>query len=304
MTTKIWDNKESRYFDLEELNSLEAARQEILIKQYFYSKYEPPENWCPYIDGEYYFIGGSHDTEDGLSIFEDYIPDSLLQKIINDLNEECIEWSDILVDREFADEQDIDELHGTKEYEYLENSLKGIKKIIKQQKGKLEEEACQVIFSAFYIKSISALEGYLMDVFYEMLFPSSSDSPVHDFAKKYYDNFCDNKGLCSRDQELNSEQIEEIKEEIKSKSWHNLKKFVKPRYKKVLDINIVNSTYEDLLENVKTRHDITHRNSKKVDGSRVLLGSHQIENLVADILDCAKKIDDQIVTLKKSGNYY
>jgi len=64
------------------------------IKAWFYSKYEDPVKNCPHEKGYQFIWGGPYDAREEIeNEFGDVISESLINQVVSELEEQCIEWS-------------------------------------------------------------------------------------------------------------------------------------------------------------------------------------------------------------------
>ena len=75
------------------------SKEEALVEMemWFYSNYDDPANLCPYEtkEGGYQYIwGGPYDADEELqSEFGGYVRDSVIEELVDKLNDVCLEWS-------------------------------------------------------------------------------------------------------------------------------------------------------------------------------------------------------------------
>ena len=88
---------------------MEAQEQKQVMHEWFLLNYENPAECCPYDpeDGCYIFISGGpyHANEVLGEVFSDYVNADVIDELVQDLENSSIEWSGILVDDEYEDEE-------------------------------------------------------------------------------------------------------------------------------------------------------------------------------------------------------
>ncbi|WP_335920773.1 HEPN/Toprim-associated domain-containing protein [Shewanella algae] len=85
-----------------------------------------------------------------------------------------------------------------------------------------------------------------------------------------------------------------LNDEIDKISFHNIDTF-KELYKKVLACEFSEDKLAALRPLVLTRHDIVHRNGRKIDGYSVDISQQDVTRLVEQVRDIIKDIDKQII---------
>lgn len=148
------------------------------------------------------------------------------------------------------------------------------------QDYKLQETLRRQIFSG----AITCLEDYLSTTLIQQTLNNE------DNFKRFVKTF---RGIKDRKFNLSEiyEKIDEIRDIVKKELvnviYHNLPK-VERMYSDTLGIDFPN--IEDLMNVIRTRHDIVHRNGKNKDGEKIEIN----ESLIADIIDKVEKFVEEI----------
>jgi hypothetical protein len=272
-------------YDINDINKLSREEQIQIMKNWFLSNYQDPQNECPYDkeEGDYVYIyGGPYDAREELEgQFDDYVEKIAIDELVDELENQCYEWSGI--DFDFNSEYReliIDPLNN------LKNSLDTLGKIL-EIKG--YEEYRDTFFYMITANCITSLEAFLS----EFLIMKISNNRI--YLRNLIENTKDFKDIKFTMSELFNkyDTIEEtVHEYLSNICYHNLIKISK------IYEQVFSKTFPKdigfLYKMIETRHDIIHRNGKKKDGSKVIITKDEISKLFADIITLAEFINENM----------
>ena len=226
-------------------------QQKEEMRKWFVSNYKNPSECCPWDSEEKDWASGwkekLEDTGDILRNQFSHYPYEVVEELINELNEESVEWYP-------KDDFDLDE-----DYKYIpkdpkqifDNHIDQIKQLLKQN---IDNKLENTFFKMIFVSVITGMEVYLKDTFLTKLFEN----------KKHIDEFI------NKNKEINKKKYtlwdvnkhfdfveEEIKKFLSSIMWHKLK-LVHNLYNEAFGIKI--PLNKELLDAVDSRHIIVHRN--------------------------------------------
>lgn len=257
-------------------------KQKKIMKDWFFSKYENPVEECPYDgrEGGYQYIyGGPYEADEVLNNeYSGIFPDDVINELVEELNDECFEWSAKPGDDWYED------------YEYTvkepnQNFINHFEQINKLANLTVDDELKNSFFKMLYVSIITAMETYLKDTFIMKLF--ESETYINNFLGK--NNEINKQKYSLKDIKGDSDFINnKIKEYLSSKMWHNLKK-VNGLYKEAFDIKL--SLNKELLQAVEKRHDIVHRNGKTKDDVEFEISKEDVLNLQNNVRDFITNIE-------------
>lgn len=168
-------------------------------------------------------------------------------------------------------------------------NIKNIGKLIKQEKV-IEKKLKQAFFRMIYSASITSLETYLSDAFYqttiknpllvEKLLKTSKDFSTRKFSISE---------LLSWERKKDKLIAEYLLFDI---VWHNLPK-VQNLYKLVLNVSFPENI-SDVQRSIAIRHDIVHRNGRTKDGKTIRLDKNKLHSLFSTVEEFVKIVDKQM----------
>lgn len=273
----------------DELRKLSPDEQYDYLLSWFHAKYEDPANSLPYesAEGGYQWIlGGPYDAREVLSDFEGIVSEEVLEKAIKELENECWDWSPIPTDDDY-DRDLIRDIRSISEYCHtFHGAMLDIEKLLEITPGPAVE---QLYYRLLFANLITAMETYLQDAFLNTI--------LHN--KKYLRNFIENLEAHKKEKIPLSDLYKEVDDipgrviRIAGKTmWHNLKN-VKGIYKATFNLEFPDNL-EKLESDIKTRHDIVHRNGKSKDGKEIPMFKSDIEALKQRIESFVHDIDNQL----------
>jgi hypothetical protein len=273
-------------YELDGIKKLEKDDQIQIMKNWFLSNYQNTDGEIPYDkeDGDYVYIyGGPYDAREELNDqFGDYVDGSIIEELVEELENDCYEWSgiDFDFDTEFAESSEVD---------LLENLKHSIEILRKLRKTNCEESAKETFLNMITVNCITILEAFLseylmMKVLNDNLLLRNLIENVFDFSKikislneiySKYDN------------------IKEIaKNYLSNLTYHNLLKISRV-YEQIFrkqfpcDIGFI-------YKMITIRYDIVHRNGKNKNGSKILITEMEVEQLFCEIIKLAEYINENM----------
>lgn len=171
-------------------------------------------------------------------------------------------------------------------YETFENSILDLYNLKKLQ---IENS----IFNNMLLGSaVSAMEAYLFDTFKRQIIDKEN------IKRRYVENFdnFNNKANIKPENLFNflDNLDEKISNEIDRLSFHNID-LAKGLYKNILCCNFNENEISELRKIISIRHDIVHRNGKKLSGEQIQITTESLEIYLTCISNFIKNIDQQIV---------
>lgn len=221
--------------------------QKNIIKKWFYENYEDPAENCPYDDGEYIYIyGGPYSADDIIhDEFDGVFPKTPINEVIEELNNECIDWSAIPSDDWFNNEY-------ISPYQNYKDQLVQIKEILNIT---VTQEIENSFYKMIYASIITLLETYLHDTFVKKVYIGNS---MDTFLNKNTDILNKKYTLCEIYKQYNLIN-QEVQNYLSDILWHNLSK-INMLYKSTFDVPL--PPFGNLIKAITRRHDIVHRNGK------------------------------------------
>jgi hypothetical protein len=136
------------------------------MRQWFNENYENPVNSCPYesSEGGYIYIwGGPYDAKEELdSKFSEIIEDDIIQELVDDLENESLDWSGIMnPDYDQNDYLDIF-MEDKDPKNIIFEKISDLRKILDDYE---KVENTQTMYHMIYAYSITALEAFLSEYF-------------------------------------------------------------------------------------------------------------------------------------------
>ena len=272
-------------YDLNEIKNLDKDEQIQIMKNWFLSNYQDPQNECPYDkeEGDYVYIyGGPYNAMEELNDeFGDYVNEEIIKELADELENDCYEWSGIYLDYEEYDEIEISKI------EPLSNLKHCIKTLEQLLEIEYNENFRETIYNMITANCITILEAFLSEY---LLSKVLNDNILIRKAIENIDDFKDRKISIDKIF-LEYEQIKiTIKVYFSNLNYHNLPKISKI-YELIFDKKFPKNI-GGIYRMIEYRHDIIHRNGKNKEGVKIRINKEDIIKLIKDILSLAEYIDD------------
>jgi hypothetical protein len=270
-------------YELDDIKKLDKDDQIQIMKNWFLSNYQNPDGEVPYDreEGDYVYIyGGPYDAREELNDqFCDYVEESIIEELVEELENDCYEWSGIDFDfnTEFSEFPEIDP------FENLKHSIDILRKL---QKTNYEENVKETFLNMITVNCITILEAFLSEYLIKKVLNDNS------LLKNLVENVSD---FCEIKISLNEiyskyDNIKEIaKNYLSNLIYHNLSKINKI-YEQVFGKQFPKNI-GFIYKMIETRHDIVHRNGKNKNGSKILITEMEVEQLFSEIIKLAEYID-------------
>lgn len=275
---------------------LSGAPRELQIeamRRWFLDRFEEPANETPW-DGEekeYLFIwGGPYDPDEEIqNRFGEVVDYEVMEELITDLwSEVGDKWAPVRPDVEDYDDFLMHLIvKGRDDPKYfLEQRLDQLQEMIDEQIALTSHR--QLLHQMIHGAVISALEAYLYDT---TLYWVEADSNC---LRKFVTT---NKDLQVRSLTLAElfERSENIKDEVKKYLgefiWHRLDK-IKPMLMTALEIQF--PQIDEVMKQVRVRHNIVHRAGRNEDGSPVDLSRDEITKIIRTVRDFSQELNSKI----------
>jgi hypothetical protein len=270
-------------YELDDIKKLEKDDQIQIMKNWFLSNYQNPEGEIPYDkeEGDYVYIyGGPYDAREELNDqFADYVDESIIEELVEELENDCYEWSGIDFDfnTEFAEISEVDP------FENLKHSIEILRKL---QKENYEKNVKEIFLNMIAVNCITILEAFLSEY---LITKVLNDNLL---LKNLVENISDFGDMKISLNEIYSkyDNIKEIaKNYLSNLIYHNLSKISKI-YEQVFGKQFPKNI-GFIYKMIEIRHDIVHRNGKKKNGSKILITEMEVEQLFYEITKLAEYID-------------
>lgn len=285
LNTMIFPKKKNN--NLADLKHRPVEFQIKVMRTWFFSNYQDPVHECPYNgrEGGYQYIhGGPYGANKELfSEFSEFIDEDVIEKLANELEDECNEWSGVSKPEDYDDY--LFDLVGTIDnpYKDLLSSIESLQSMISMD---LAQEHQQTLLKMVFTSAITSLEAYLSE--YSIGRIERESYSLRKFVETNTDFKKEKFSLTEVfDRRENIEKY--AKEYLVDLLWHNLPK-IKPIYKKALGIEFPESI-ENLVKATHLRHDFVHRGGKSKDGKVISLHKDDVTELIAEVLHLAGHIE-------------
>lgn len=281
----------------EDLGKLEPELQKQVMKSWFYENYEDPADRTPYEskEGGYIWIwGGPYDAREVLDAeFSDFVSDEVLNAVVEELDNHCVEWGPKEKDSDYDIYfvEDIAEI--TESYQNYLSAAHSIKQLLEM---KIVQPHTDYFYRILFANVITIMETYLSDTLIQMVL--SNEKLLRRFVEKTKSFKKDKIAIDKIYVEL-SRMDERVKKYLADISWHKLS-WVKPIYKVVLNVDIEISK-NGLMKAVFDRHDIIHRNGKTKKGKELKIGKQDVYRLLETVDDIVQNIENKIDEINEFG---
>ncbi len=291
-----YSDSESKYpIDLVELASEEPQVQRAEMENWFRAHYEDPGERTPYItaDGGYQYIwGGPYEADEELyGKFSGYVPEAVMQELIADLENECMEWAPTPSAEDYDDYYAEAAVKSTEHLNGFEWQIVEIKQLLDLE---IEEHRKDFLYRLLFANVITAMESYLSDVFI------STVASAPRLMRKFIESHKPYKERKIRLSEVPSkaDTIEDdAKKDLARISFHDLPK-VAPLFEKTLGINF-SDDYRNIMSAVYKRHDLVHRNGFTIDAKPIYISAENITDLIAQVDVFVSSVDSDLRRLRE-----
>ena len=260
-----------------------------VMRNWFYNNYTDPVNETPYAsaEGGYVWIyGGPYDAYEKISEqFEDIYDERIIRHLADELECECIEWTR-LSDENYFDNELFEAIESNVDpYLTLRVSIDIAKKLLRQP---VEQELKAKYYGLIFVNGIAIMETFLLDYFLQIIMN-------YEIIKTKF--ICTTKEFKAK--KINFSEIlseyEKIDKTIRNYltglTWHNLPK-VNALYRDTFDIDL-SKHIEPIVQAVKIRHDIVHRNGKNKNGEETRIEIEMVKTLIEKVEILAEDINEQ-----------
>jgi hypothetical protein len=264
------------------LSESDRETQIEAMRAWFFENYQDPVKECPYDgrEGGFQFIhGGPYSAELELhSMFDRLVPDDVINELISELDEECLEWSGVPNLEDYYEEFEFHPGHRARLIETYEN-------IDRMLTLDTDEGLKQQLLSMAFVHAITHMEAFLSESFIWAI--ERDEEKFRTFVEKNKD-FQDEKVPMSEIFQVHEELQKKVRSYLVDLLWHNLPK-VKRLYQIALgmELPIPRTLYAATLK----RHDLVHRAGKTKDGDQVLITVEDVSTLINDVLGLALFIE-------------
>lgn len=291
---KYWYPEQARPMNWDDVASADEETQKVIMREWFFSHFENPVENTPFEskEGGYIYIwGGPYNArEELISEFEEIVSDDVINELVAELEQECVEWTGKTGAEEF--DRYIYEVvaSNTQFYETFLNSVDKIKALMKLN---IDEALRRNYYMLLYVNLITGLETYLSDAFINTVL--NNERLIQKFVETNLD-FAKQK-FSLNEIFLKMEHLEtEVKTYLIDMIWHNLEK-AKHMYKKTLDVDFPQDI-KDIFKAIVKRHDIVHRNGRTKEGVEIQVNKDDIIELIDKTSSFVDYIDKQVTREK------
>lgn len=276
------------------LSQLDREEQIEAMKEWFFEHYTNPVHNSPYIsaEGGYQYIwGGPYDAQEELEKeFGGIVPEDVIEEVADELNRTTTEWTGN-ADEHVLDEYEFEVAQSTEHRASFDDALTTVEAILNAE---FRKDLSQPLWRQQYAAVFSALESYLSDFFYASI--HADDALFNKFVEVNKDFQKIKLSLSDIIKEHKKIQ-QTVREYLSGLSWHNLPR-IEPFYELVLGIKFDQQFFIKLTTAVLIRHDIVHRNGKKIDGTEIVLSRDQIAELISWVREFVQHIEEEWRKLK------
>lgn len=291
---KYWYPEQAHPMNQDDVASADEETQKVIMREWFFSHFENPVENTPFEskEGGYIYIwGGPYNAhEELISEFEGIVSDDVINELVAELEQECVEWTGKTSAEEF--DRYIYEVvaSNTQFYETFLNSVDKIKALMKLN---IDEDLRRNYYMLLYVNLITILETYLSDAFINTVL--NNERLTQKFVETNL-NFAKQK-FSLNEIFLKMEHLEtEVKTYLIDMIWHNLEK-AKHMYKETLDVDFPQDI-KDIFKAIVTRHDIVHRNGRTKEGVEIQVIKEDIIELIDKTSSFVDYIDKQLTVEK------
>jgi hypothetical protein len=270
------------------------AQKEVMRKWFLQHYTDPVEN-TPYetAEGGYQYIwGGPYDPQEELSDkFGGHFPDEVIEELAEELTDVAPDWTGN-PDEYALDEYEFEMSRSTEHRASFDEAVTIVHAILNE---KFNKDLLQALWRQQYVAIFSALETYLFDFFYSSI---KADTELFRKFVEFNKEFEKTKFNLADIYQQHEKLDQTVREFLQGLSWHNLPR-ISPFYRHVLDIEFDKELLGKLSKAVLMRHDIVHRNGRRIDtkdgkkGDKVVLSKQQLIQLIFWVNDFVAKIEKQ-----------
>lgn len=273
----------------EQVAALGQADQIEVMRIWFGQNFEDPAERTPYqsAEGGYLYIwGGPYDAREELeSEFSDIVPETLIEKLTSELEQECPEWAPTPRAEDYDDHL-VDDIASISEfYHNFSGAILDIEKLLGIGiPGEVQDHFHRLL----YVSVITAMETYLSDAFISNVM---TDDAMFQRLVETAPLFKEQKFSLAEIYKEQSTLQSKVRSYLAKVVWHNLGR-VEKMYKATCLIEFPKDLVA-LYEAVSVRHDIVHRNGRNGDGEEIYVGPDDVRQLIQDVEWLVQSIDQQ-----------
>lgn len=283
-------------FTPDKLREAEPDVQHDVMEAWFRDRFEDPAERTPYesAEGGYIWIwGGPYDAREELeSEFSGIVPDETIEELIDELEDECVEWAPTPRPEDYDEyiAEDIAEIS-----EYRRNFSFAIDDIQRLFKAEVDPTSAQCLWRLLYVNVITALETYLSGAFINTVL----NRPT--LMRRFIETCPAFQG-----EKIPLSEIFKAQEQIERKArsylvdlvWHRLD-CVKEIYQATLEIGFP-SDIGMVHRAVVVRHDLVHRNGKTKKGDEITITPTEITDLITEVEKIVESLDEKLADVRHS----
>jgi len=228
MSKYLFRNPDNYSCSEDELEGFDKDIQTDIMRRWFFEHYEDPVDICPWIskEGGYQYIwGGPHGTDEILfNQFSDTVKEEVIQKLADELNGQCYEWSDKPSNEDYYNEYDDDSYCSSiysniSSHANVSDSLKVIEHLLSMD---IPEGVTPTLHRMIHVHIITLMETYLSDTFINRV--------MND--KQLLRTFVENHSHF-KERKVNLNEIYKKIESIEKETWNYLTRTLWHRLKNV-----------------------------------------------------------------------
>jgi len=277
------------------LRDADRETQLEVMEGWFRTRFEDPAERTPYesAEGGYIWIwGGPYDAREELeSEFSDVVPEDVIDKLVDKLEGECLDWAPT-PSRDDYDNYLVEDI--ARITEYYHNFAGAILDIEKLLETEVDSSVSTLFYRMLFVNAITALETYLSDA----LINTVVNTPK--LMRRFIETTPE-----FRSEKVALSEVFKAVEKIEQKArsylidivWHHLDR-VKPMYRDTLGIEFPDDI-GPLFKAILVRHDIVHRNGRTKAGEEIIVTRDQITDLLCQIKSFVQSIDQQVASVKE-----
>lgn len=279
------------------LKHTDEQTQIEVMHAWFLQNFERPEEHTPYEskEGGYIYIwGGPYDPEEELMReFEDIVSSETIKKISEEFTEISPDWSGKIGGGDLLD-YFVQEITDIEFFNNFHSAILEIKKLIE---AKVENSAKYILNRLLFANVITALESFLSDAFIKTVL--NEDDNFQQFVETTPEFQKEKFPISEIYIQMNGLR-EKVINYLGNVIWHNIPK-VKELYKNTLAIEFPEDL-GNLINSIKIRHDIVHRNGKTKDGIEHMITADDLKDLIRNVEPLVQRINTEIGLSKINTN--
>lgn len=275
----------------EDIRQLPGDIQESVMERWFRSRYEDPAAQTPHDseDGWLWVASGPYDARDELEEeFGDSVPPEIIDKLIQELEQDCVEWALVEAGEQFGLDPDnarlFDSARSNKRtLDTLELACSTVEALLRVE---VLQTHSRVLCRLLFANVLTIIETYLADTFLGLVV--SDQALLERFVQT-------NPGFKKESVQLSDVFVKAalmggvVRNYLLDLIWYKLDR-VRSMYLDVLDIDI-SPHMGEIARAIPTRHDIVHRNGRDRQGNEIVILSTDVQDLLQHVQRLARFID-------------